>query len=164
MCYRDQVLYFFRNPLLSLSKPHKVTLRVLLMSVLLHPLQCILVCHHMVLLSSMDHLFLPMMVHFPGDQHIITTMVAAYLQAAPIDLCICLDRHLILVDPWLETVCFVYLALYDNLLFLVCWGYGYISTMLLCSDIVVTLLLLVPWYIFVAATVVANSSSFVVFL
>lgn len=112
--YQDQVLYFFRNLLLSLSKPHKVTHLLLPMWVLLHPLQCILVFHHMVPLSSMDHLFHPMMFHFLGDQHIITTTAAAYLQAAPTDLCICLDQHLILADPWLEMVCFVHLSLCDD--------------------------------------------------
>lgn len=89
-----------RNPLLSLSKPHKVTHHLLLIWVLVHHLQCISACHLMVLLSSMDHLSLHMTFHFLGAQHIITTTEAVYLQAALTDLCIFLDQRLIQVDQW----------------------------------------------------------------
>lgn len=59
----------------------------------------------MVLPYSTVHLYLPMMCHFLGDQHIITTTEADFLQAALTDLCTYLDLHLIQVDLWWEIVC-----------------------------------------------------------
>lgn len=94
-----------RNLLPSPFKLLRVTPILLLTWVRVHPLQCILVYHLMVLLYSTVHLYLPMMCHFLGDQHTITTMAAGFLQAAPTDRCIYLGLHLIRVDLWWETVC-----------------------------------------------------------
>lgn len=84
---------------------HRATPILPLTWVLVHPLQCILAYHLMVLLYSTVHLYLPMMCHFLGDQHIITTTAAGFLQAVPIDPCTYLGLHLIQVDLWWEIVC-----------------------------------------------------------
>lgn len=96
--------FFHRNLQQSPCKPHRITHHLLLMLVPVHPLLCIWACRHMVLLSSMVHLFLHTMFHFLGDQPIITTMEAVSLLEALIDRYICLDHLLILVVLWWEMV------------------------------------------------------------